>query len=119
MANSKCAIATCLLVLTAGGTTTAEAHVLLDHASPDVGSTVSASPDSVTLYFTDALDPKSSGAEVRNSSGEKVDGGSSASGNTLQASVKSLSPGSYIVKWHAVSTDTHKSQGSFSFRVGQ
>ncbi|MBY0558963.1 copper resistance CopC family protein [Hyphomicrobium sp.] len=117
MANSNNAIAIVLLVLTAGGST-AEAHALLDHASPDVGSTVSTSPDSVTLYFTDALDPKSSGAEVRNSNGDKVDGGSSASGNTLHASVKNLSPGSYTVKWHVLSADTHKSQGSFSFRVG-
>ena len=118
MTNSKLAIATLLAALTAG-VTIAEAHAVLDHASPDVGSTVSASPDSVTLYFTEAIEPKFSGAEVQNSNGDKVDGGSSASGNTLQASVKNLSPGSYTVKWHVLSVDTHKSQGSFSFRVGQ
>ncbi|CAA2137945.1 copper resistance protein CopC [Hyphomicrobium sp. ghe19] len=118
MANSKRAIATFVLALTAGGTI-AQAHAVLDHASPDAGSTVSESPETVTLYFTESLEPKFSGAEVLNSNGDRVDGGSSASGNTMQASVKSLSPGSYTVKWHALSVDTHKSQGSFSFRVGQ
>jgi methionine-rich copper-binding protein CopC len=27
-------------------------------------------------------------------------------------------PGKYIVTWHALSADTHKTKGSFSFTVG-
>ncbi len=30
---------------------------------------------------------------------------------------KTLSPGVYTVTWHAVSVDTHKTQGSFDFTV--
>jgi methionine-rich copper-binding protein CopC len=30
-----------------------------------------------------------------------------------------LSPGTYRVHWHVLSVDTHKTEGSFSFRVGQ
>jgi copper resistance protein C len=30
-----------------------------------------------------------------------------------------LSPGTYKVHWQALSVDTHKTQGSFSFHVGQ
>ena len=116
MENSKLAIAALFLALVAG-TTTAEAHARLDHASPAVGSTVSASPGQVTLFFTEALEPKFSGAEVRNSAGARVDAGSSASGNTLHVSVKSLGSGAYAVNWHVLSVDTHKTQGSFSFRV--
>jgi methionine-rich copper-binding protein CopC len=118
MKNSKYAIAAIALALSAGATT-AEAHARLDHASPAVGSTVSASPGQVTLFFTEALEPKFSGAEVHNSAGARVDAGSSASGNTLHVSVKSLSPGAYTVNWHVLSVDTHKTQGSFSFRVGK
>jgi copper resistance protein C len=30
---------------------------------------------------------------------------------------KTLAPGVYIVNWHAVSVDTHHTQGSFEFTV--
>ena len=35
-----------------------EAHAMLDHANPAVGSTVDSSPGQVTLTFTQALEPK-------------------------------------------------------------
>jgi methionine-rich copper-binding protein CopC len=92
---------------------------MLDHASPAVGSTVPVSPGQVTLYFTEQLEPKFSGAEVRSAGGGRVDHGNRVSGNVMRLSVGSLSPGSYSVIWHALSVDTHKTQGSFSFRVGK
>lgn len=103
-------------LVVAGG---AEAHARLDSASPAVGSTVSTSPGQVTLHFTEALEPKFSGATVHSASGARVDTGSSASGSTMRVGVKSLGPGSYTVNWHALSVDTHKTQGSFSFHVGK
>jgi copper resistance protein C len=108
-----------VLALSLAGTTTAHAHAQLDHASPAVGSTVSTSPGQVTLYFTQSLEPKFSGADVRRSSGARVDSGSSVSGNTIHVHVKGLGPGAYTVNWHALSVDTHKTQGSFTFRVGK
>lgn len=118
MAKSKRAVASVLLALTAGAAI-AEAHAALDHASPAVGSSVSSSPERLTLYFTESLEPKFSGAEVRNSIGDRVGGGSNASGNTLQVSVKNLSPGAYTVNWHALSVDTHMTRGHFGFHVGK
>jgi len=109
------ALALSLSVITTG----AEAHARLDSASPAVGSTVSSSPSQVTLHFTEALEPKFSGADVRSSSGARVDTGSSASGTTIRVGVKSLGPGTYTVNWHALSVDTHKTQGSFSFHIGK
>ena len=88
--------------------TGADTHARLDSASPAVGSTVSASPSQVTLHFTEALEPKFSGAMVHNSSGARVDTGSSASGTTMRVGVKSLGPGAYTVTWHALSVDTPK-----------
>jgi copper resistance protein C len=102
-----------------GCSTTAQAHAFLDHASPAVGSTVGSSPGQVTLYFTQALEPKFSGAEVRNASGARVDHGKSITGNVMRLSVGSLSPGNYSVTWHVLSVDTHTTQGSFSFHVGR
>ena len=94
------------------------AHAMLDHATPAVGSTVSKSPGQITLYFTEALEPKFSGAEIRSASGARVDQGKSVSGNVMRIGVKGLAPGAYMVTWHALSVDTHKTQGSFSFKVG-
>ncbi len=98
--------------------TAAQAHAQLDHAVPAVGSTVASSPGQVTLYFTESLEPKFSGGDVRNASGARVDHGASVSGKVMRLSVGSIPAGSYSVKWHALSVDTHKTQGSFSFQVG-
>jgi methionine-rich copper-binding protein CopC len=89
----------------------------LDHASPAVGSTIASSPELVTLYFTEKLEPKFSGGEVRGPGGGRVDRGSSVSGNVMRLSIGGLRPGRYSVAWHALSVDTQKTQGSFSFQV--
>ena len=102
-----------------GFSTAVQAHAMLDHASPAVGSTGGSSPSQVTLYFTQALEPKFSGAEVRNAAGARVDHGKSVSGNVMRLSVGSLSPGGYSVTWHVLSVDTHTTQGGFSFHVGR
>jgi len=99
--------------------TTAEAHAMLDRASPAVGGTVASSPGQVTLYFTQQLEPKFSGGEVHNSSGSRVDRGKSVSGNVMRLSVGALPPGAYSVTWHVLSVDTHPTQGSFTFHVGR
>jgi methionine-rich copper-binding protein CopC len=96
----------------------AHAHAMLDHASPAVGSTVARSPGQVTLTFTQKLEPKFSGAEVRSASGARVDLGKSVSGNVIRVRVRGLAPGTYRVTWHVLSVDTHTTQGSFNFRVG-
>ncbi len=106
-------------VLMACAATAAQAHAQLDHAVPAVGSTVASSPGQVTLYFTELLEPKFSGGEVSNASGARVDRGTSVSAKVMRLSVGGLAPGTYSVKWHVLSVDTHKTQGSFSFSVGK
>jgi len=113
---AKSAIISLALLVSA---TVAEAHARLDSASPAVGSTVSSSPGQVTLHFSEGLEPKFSGASVSGPSGARADSGSTASGSTIQIRVKNLGPGTYTVNWHALSVDTHKTQGSFSFHVGR
>jgi copper resistance protein C len=102
-----------------GCSTQVQAHAMLDHASPAVGGTVATSPGQVTLYFTQALEPKFSGGQVHNAAGARVDHGKSVSGNVMRLSVGSLPPGSYSVTWHVLSVDTHTTQGSFNFHVGK
>jgi copper resistance protein C len=107
------------LTLMLAASTTAWAHATLDHAVPAVGSTVNTSPGQVVLFFTENIEAKFSGAEIHGASGARVDKGSKGSGNTLKISVGNLPGGSYTVKWHVLSVDSHKTQGSFSFTVAK
>ena len=107
-----------LLVLL--GTVAASAHAFLDHASPLVGSTVAAAPHEVSLWFTQNLEPAFSGVEVSDAAGARVDQGKpQISGNTMRVNLKSLPAGTYRVRWHVLSVDTHKTEGSFVFHVGK
>jgi len=98
------------------------AHAHLDHASPAVGSTVEQSPKEVSIWFTEALEPKFSTIEVRDAQGAAVQAGSAtlAQGNAAQLRIplKPLKPGTYKVIWRVLSVDTHRSQGDFIFHVG-
>jgi len=110
-------IAAALFLAVAPGAALAHAH--LDHAEPAVGATVSTAPKEITLWFTQSLEPAFSGVEVLDASGGKVsDGAPQISGNTMRISLKIPRPGSYSVHWHAVSVDTHKTEGTFTFTVG-
>jgi copper resistance protein C len=97
----------------------AHAHALLDHANPRVGSTVRSAPSEVTLWFTQKLEPAFSSAQVRDSSGARVDQGARVDGMQIHVPVKALSPGTYRVRWKVLSVDTHTTEGNFTFRVGQ
>jgi copper resistance protein C len=97
----------------------ARAHAFLDPASPLVGSTVPAAPHEVVLTFTQNLEPAFSTAQVTDSSGARVDQGKAqVSGTTMTIGLKALGPGSYKVHWHALSVDTHSTEGAFTFTVG-
>jgi methionine-rich copper-binding protein CopC len=107
------------LLLIALAPVAAQAHAFLDHASPLVGSTVPAAPHEVVLTFTQNLEPAFSTAQVTDSSGARVDQGKAqVSGNTMTVGLKALGAGSYKVHWHALSVDTHTTEGAFTFTVG-
>lgn len=96
----------------------ARAHAYLDHASPLVGSTVSA-PREVRLYFTQALEPRFSAAQLRSSGGAVVGTGHVDRGDPKQIviPVRGLAPGRYKVDWKVLSVDTHRTEGNFGFEV--
>jgi copper resistance protein C len=97
----------------------AHAHAHLDHASPPVGATIPTAPHDVTIWFTQNLEPAFTTVAVTDGSGARVDEGKpQISGNTMRVALKALSAGTYHVHWHAVSVDTHTTQGDFSFIVG-
>src|SRR4051812_8447427 len=102
--------------------TVASAHPELKAADPPVGGAITGSPKEIRMTFSETVVPKFSGAEVRDQSGRVI---ASATGKTDSKDKKQLivpfeeplPPGTYNVDWHAVSADTHRVQGNFSFRV--
>lgn len=99
----------------------AQAHAFLDHADPAVGSTVPAAPSVVHIWFTQELEPAFSWIKVTDKSGAPVSDGSSSidpnNNQEMDIKLKSLPPGTYTVQWHALSVDTHTTQGDFTFQV--
>jgi copper resistance protein C len=98
----------------------AGAHATLERATPRVGSTVASAPTEVSASFTERLEPSFSTMVVLNAAGEEVSvPPAGVSGNVLRVKLKALPPGTYRVRWRVLSVDTHRTQGEFSFRVGQ
>ena len=107
-----------LLLLLATGE--ASAHAFLDHAEPRVGNKVATAPHEVTLWFTQKLEPAFSTITVTNAAGQRVDTGKArVSGNQMSVSLRPGGSGTYHVTWHVLSVDTHTTDGSFTFQVGQ
>jgi copper resistance protein C len=106
-----------LLVLVMGK---AVAHAFLDHAEPRVGNKVATPPREVTLWFTQKLEPAFSSVTVTNAAGQRVDTGKArVSGNQMSVSLRPGGTGTYHVTWRVLSVDTHTTDGSFNFQVGQ
>lgn len=107
-------MAACLL-LAAGP---ASAHAFLKTATPAVGSTVAA-PSQVVIAFTEAIEPRFSTIVVQDDAQAAMQIGDIrlVDAKSLAIGVKPLQPGHYKVTWHVTATDTHKTEGSFTFTV--
>ena len=113
-------LAAALAAGTAVPAQSAAAHARLKHAEPGAGATVPA-PTSITLEFGEAVVPRLSGISLADAAGHPVQIGKGAGGAKAAILVAPISdklqPGSYVVDWHAVATDTHRTQGTFRFTV--
>jgi methionine-rich copper-binding protein CopC len=108
-----------LLGLAAASSATAvSAHAFLQHADPGAGAMLQAPPTKVVLIFSEKLEPVFSGVTVTNAGGRSVEAGPPViGGNSMIAPLLPLGPGKYRVAWHAVSVDTHRTEGGYSFTV--
>ena len=99
----------------------AEAHAFLEHAEPKVGSTVDASPKEVKVFFTEEVEPAFSTLRVLDGGEHELDKKDThVDGDNqklLIVTVPPLPPGTYKVEWKVVASDTHHTQGSFTFTV--
>jgi methionine-rich copper-binding protein CopC len=115
--SSLVGIVPLLLLLAAGE---ASAHAFLDHAEPRVGNKVTSAPREVTLWFTQKLEAAFSSVTVTNAAGERLDTGKPRiSGNQMSVSLRPGGSGTYHVTWQVLSVDTHRTDGNFTFLVGQ
>ncbi len=103
---------------------TAEAHANLVRSEPQTEAVLDASPDRVTIWFTEPMEARFSSIQVLNSDGARVDNeDSTIDANDLTVMSVSLPPlpdGTYTVAWRNLSTiDGHTLRGSFIFFVGE
>lgn len=102
----------------------AQAHALLESAAPPVGGSVANSPSQIRLTFSEEVVPQFSGAQLVAEAGAAIPLGrpsvDPADRKTLVVPIgRELAAGRYKVSWRAVSVDTHRTEGSFSFTVGR
>lgn len=97
------------------------AHAFLDHAVPAVGATVPTPPQQVLMFFTQGIEPAFSDATLSGADGQAIATQKAAIDpqNPMELVLKlpPLGPGHYKIRWHVVSVDTHRTEGSFSFDV--
>ena len=97
------------------------AHAFLKTAEPAVGSTLHAAPQSLTLHFTEGVEPAFTTVIVTNDSGAHFEAARpqpvADDPRQLTVPLKPLTPGTYTVTWHATSVDTHKTQGTYRFTL--
>jgi len=77
----------------------------------------------VTIWFDGELEPAFSTITVYNAEKQKVDKGDSrvigSDKTVLEVDLLPLSAGTYKVYWKALSTDTHVTEGDFTFEIAE
>jgi methionine-rich copper-binding protein CopC len=98
---------------------TALAHAHVTSSSPAANAVVAA-PKTLSLTFSEGLEPRFSGLTLTAPGGGTVPLTVAASEDrkTLVAMpAKPLAPGAYKATWHAVAKDGHRMEGSYAFTV--
>jgi len=107
-----------LMMTSAAAAPSALAHAFLQSALPAADATIGSAPAQIDLHFSEALEPAFSSIDVTDASGHDMRATAViAHGTTMSVSLKSLGTGIYRVKWRAMSVDTHRSEGSYTFKV--
>ncbi len=109
------------LVAVLSGVAPAFAHAFLVTSDPPVGSTVASAPKFLRLTFTEGLEIAFCRVAVTDGMGMDDTAGKPqpvpGHPEQMMVALNITMPGRVMVSWHAVSVDTHKTQGNFSFTV--
>jgi len=103
-------------------TASAFAHAHLQQQIPAADSTVSVSPQALTLTFSEGVELSFSGVTLSGPQNKPIATGKLArsDGNKAQLTLplnEPLAAGEYTVEWHVVSVDGHKTKGQYHFSV--
>jgi copper transport protein len=113
------AVVSGVVTLSAG---TALAHAELISSSPANQSILASTPPEILLRFSEGVDPIGDSIRLVDAAGNPVPLGpvdQSLGDDTLRAPVPAtIDDGTYVVGWQAVSADSHKIRGAFTFSVG-
>ena len=122
MSRNTMAIGTLAVLAISLLATSANAHPKLNSVSPapDVSSKVS--PTEIKLNFSEGVIAKFSGLDLKDQAGKTIATGVPVNDPKDQKQLvvplpAPLTPGHYTVIWHAVSEDTHRVKGEYSFGV--
>ena len=111
------------LLLLLSGALPASAHAQLRRSTPTAGGIVATAPTEVLVNFNEPLESSFSTVVVRDAVGKRIDKADAHLDNgdrtTMRVSLPPLTQGIYIVEWRALTTDTHRTEGAFIFRVGE
>lgn len=113
-------LATLLTALTASGSAFAHAH--LEHQYPAADASVTASPQAITLNFSEGVEANFSGITLTGPQQVTVKTGMAKRNEKDEKQLivpveEALKPGAYQVDWHVVSVDGHKTKGKYLFSV--
>jgi len=113
-------IATLFTALTASGSALAHAH--LKHQYPAADAAVTASPQAITLNFSEGVEANFSGLTLTGPQQAAVKTGTAKRNEKDEKQLivpveEALKPGDYQVDWHVVSVDGHKTKGNYHFSV--
>lgn len=122
--SKRVSLAAVIVIVASLLSTGALAHPELQSAEPAAGAAMATSPKQIRITFNESVLSQFSGVEVKNQTGKLIATGKAtidpANRKLLVVPVEeSLPPGDYKVEWHAVSGDTHRVKGNYSFSVTQ
>ncbi len=100
------------------------AHALLERSSPAAGTVIATDqiPKKLSLWFTESVQASFNSIAVLDSDNRRVDRlnarTSDQEASRIDVDLGNLPQGAYLVRWRAVSADTHVVRGTFWFAVG-
>ena len=104
---------TLVLMLAAVPSALAHAHQKVMNPSPD---TTGPAPSSISITFSEAVEPKFSSIRITDKSGKaegsEVSRSLRADPKTITLAVPKLTAGTYVVHWVSVALDGHRLEGS-------
>jgi methionine-rich copper-binding protein CopC len=122
MSRNTIAVAALAALAMGAFATSADAHPKLKSVIPAADVSSKVSPKEIKLNFSEGVIAKFSGLELKDEAGKTIATGVPVSdpGDRRQLVVPLPAPlvaGRYTVTWHAVSEDTHRVKGEYSFGV--